>query len=190
MNTTKDIIYDSWRHIIIQTSVPGILLADLYGGLFILVVCGCPYLSASIHWDTLTPSHDIKGFTTLFNHPLPFIPAGGAGSIGVTGSKKLTKTSFSLFLISLVSFGFADPGMLVLTVVAQGPNLPFSKDLEMLTAEMVGRGGMGGTGGIGLWRLSGTGGGGEGPAALSPCPVAGAARGLTNGVVGIVPNTV
>lgn len=109
----------------------------------------------------------------------------------MTGSKKLTKTSsFSLFLISLVSFGFADPSMVVWVVVAEGPNLPLLEDLEMLTAEMVGRGGMGGTGGIGIWRLSGTGGGGEGPVALGPCPGAGAARGLTNGVVGIVPNTV
>lgn len=89
-----------------------------------------------------------------------------------------------------MSFGFADPATLVLAVVEEGPNLPFSKDLEMLTDEMIGRGGMGGTGGIGIWRLSGTGGGGEGPVALGPCPGAGAARGLTNGVVGIVPNTV
>lgn len=83
--------------------------------------------------------------------------------------------------------------MLVLAIVAEDPSLPLLEDLETSTAEIVGRGGIGGTGGIGIRRLSGKGGGGEGPVILSPFPGAGAAgatRGLTNGVVGSAPDIV
>lgn len=92
-----------------------------------------------------------------------------------------------------MSFGFPDPVMLMLTVVAEGPNFPLLEGLEMSVAETVGRGGMGGTGDMGIRELSGTGGGGEEPVALGRCRsagAAGAARGLTNGVVGIVPDAV
>lgn len=55
---------------------------------------------------------------------------------------------------------------------------------------MVGRGGMDGIGGIGIWRLCGMGGGGEGLVVFSLCFGVGVVWGLINGVVGIVFNIV
>lgn len=83
--------------------------------------------------------------------------------------------------------------MLVLTIIAGDLNSPLLEDLETSAAKIVGREGMGGTGGIRIGRLSGKGGGGEEPIILSPCPgpgAAGATRGLTNGVVRSVPDTI